>query len=349
VHRVRSARFGRRRLIGRAIDYLGFYLNAMLAMLRWTRPGDIIVAMTDPPLLSVCAAIVAKRRHAVLINWLQDVFPEIAESVGVLRLPRAASSVVRSVRDWSLRAADRNVVIGTGMYRHICRLGIGPTKQRVIENWADGETLSPMPAASSTLRRSLPPGVEFVVEYSGNLGRAHDYATILEAATALRSERGWLFLMIGGGEYMHRLRLEAERRSLENVRFLPYQPRETLPDSLAAADVHLSCLLPSLEGLVVPSKFYGILAAGRPILVISDPDGEQARIVRAQGCGAVVCAGDAQGLVDELRRMRSDPEWMHGAGEQARLLFERRYTLEKASGEWLAILKDAEARHRMRR
>ena len=133
-------------------------------------------------------------------------------------------------------------------------------------------------------------------------------------------------------------RRNAWRLQLDNVRFLPYQPRETLGESLAAADVHLSCLLPTMEGLIVPSKFYGILAVGRPVITIGDPDGEQARVVRAEDCGAVVSCGDGPALVDVLRQMRSDPSWVRAAGQRARGLFERRYTLAQATRKWLQIL-----------
>jgi glycosyltransferase involved in cell wall biosynthesis len=107
---------------------------------------------------------------------------------------------------------------------------------------------------------------------------------------------------------------------------------------LSAADVHISCLLPTLEGLIVPSKLYGILAAGRPVIVIGDPDGEQARLVRGAHCGSVIAPGDARGLVDELRRMRSDHEWMREAAVSARRLFERRFTPPAAASKWRAVL-----------
>jgi glycosyltransferase involved in cell wall biosynthesis len=347
VHRVGSTRFGRWHLLGRALDYASFYLSSAAALLEWTRAGDIVVAMTDPPLLSIPAAVVARARRAYLINWLQDMFPEIAVSLGVPRLPRWLTGLLHRMRNWSLRAAEHNVVIGVGMYHLVCRLGVPLAKQRLIQNWADSEAVSPRPGQYSSLRRTLSPQPQFVVQYSGNLGRAHEYQTILQAAEALQSEAGWLFLMIGGGVNMQQLRAEVERGGLTNFCFLPYQPREGLADSLAAADVHLSCLLPSLEGLVVPSKFYGILAAGRPVIVIGDPDGEQARIVRAENCGAVLRTGDGAGLADELRQMRRDPDWLRQAGERARALYERRYTLEKAGGKWLAILRDVESRHRV--
>jgi glycosyltransferase involved in cell wall biosynthesis len=338
IHRCWSAHFGRDRLLGRGIDYLSFFLSATVAMMKWVRRGDVLVAMTDPPLISICAALVAKTRRATLINWLQDIFPEVATASNI-RMPAWIAAALTWARNWSLRAAHRNVVLGQRMRRVVSRLVVPAAKQQVIENWADALAVIPPAADCSTLRRSLCAGHEFIVQYSGNLGRVHEFQTMLGAAEELRSEAGWLFLFVGGGANMTLLQAEAKRSNLTNMRFLPYQPREALTDSLAAADVHVTCLRPVMEGLVVPSKFYGILAAGRPIIVIGDPDGEQARIVRAEGCGITVACGDSKPLVDELRRMRADPEWMRAAAQRARALFERRYTLQQAARKWAQLLQ----------
>lgn len=336
IHRCWSARNGRDHLIRRSFDYLSFLGTAVAAMLKWTRSGDIVVAMTDPPMLSVCAALVTKWRGAVLINWLQDVFPEIASALKV-SLPPGLGAILRVFRNWSLRQARWNVVIGKRMESFVTQQGVPAERQRVIENWAD-KAIEPQLAQRSALRRGLKAEGMFVVQYSGNLGRAHEFQTILAAMEELRLEPNWLFLFVGGGANMKRLQVEVAARNLANVLFLPYQPRETLGDSLAAADVHLACLLPALEGLIVPSKFYGILAAGRPIVLIGDPDGEQARVVRAEGCGSVVSCGDSATLVRELRQMRLNPSWLQDMGGRARSLYEDRYTIHAAILKWLDVL-----------
>jgi glycosyltransferase involved in cell wall biosynthesis len=131
---------------------------------------------------------------------------------------------------------------------------------------------------------------------------------------------------------------EARRLAIANILFLPHRARQDLGDSLAAADVHLSCLLPAMEGFIVPSKFCGILAAGRPVIVIGDPDGEQGSIVRSEGCGDVVASGDAAALVQDLRRMRADPERLRTAGVKARAVFARLYTMGRATSNWISLL-----------
>ena len=338
VHRCWSLRFGRHRLAGRAADYVSFLLSATLRLWTLVRRGDVLVAMTDPPMLSVSAALIARRRGAQLVNWLQDVFPEVAIALKVAPLPSWAGAALLGARNWALRVAARNVVLGPSMRRRVRALGIAPAAVPVIANWADGELLKPRPPQWSSLRRSLCAQPSFVIQYSGNLGRAHEYQTLLGAAQELCAEQDWLFLFSGAGAGMQSLRQKAEQSGLQNMRFLPLQPREHLADSLAAADVHVTCLLPSLEGLIVPSKLYGILAAARPVIVIGDPDGEQARAVRAARCGSVIRCGDSAGLVDELRRMRANPDWLQEAGQNARALFERRYTLAGAVDRWRELL-----------
>jgi glycosyltransferase involved in cell wall biosynthesis len=339
VHRCWSTRFGRAGLTGRLLDYKSFYTSAVLAALRLTRPGDILIALTDPPMLSVGLAWVARRRGAKLINWLQDLFPEVAIALKVTRLPAWLQRLLLRLRNDSLRAAAMNVVLGERMRERVQALGIAPERITVIENWADGEAIRPMEASRSALRASLPPGTEFVVQYSGNLGRAHEYQTILGAAQILCCEPGWQFVMIGGGANMVRLQTEARKLVIPNMLFLPYRPREELADSLAAADVHLSCLLPEMEGLIVPSKFYGILAAGRPVIVIGDREGEQGRLVRDENCGDAVSSGDPVGLSQLLRALRTDPQQCLEQGRRARALFDRRYTPRQALAKWREVFQ----------
>jgi len=182
-----------------------------------------------------------------------------------------------------------------------------------------------------------------VVAYSGNLGRAHDATTILEAACASQSDADIVFLMIGGGAGMRSLEMQVRARGLTNFRFAPYQPREALSDSLAAGDVHLVSLRPELEGLIVPSKLYGILAAGRPVVFIGDPDGELARLIASAEVGASVRSGDSAGLCRVLRALREDETGRLRMGIRARKVFEERYTLAAAVARWREVLSAAAA------
>ncbi len=301
IRRVWSTRFGRAGLAGRAIDYLSFYASAFFAM-RAERDA-VIIAMTDPPMLSVLATLASNR----VVNWLQDLFPEVAESLGI-KAPR----VLRTIRNWSLRRAKANVVLGDLMAARVPN----PT---VIHNWADAN-LHPIAMQND----------RFVVGYSGNLGRAHEFETILGAMRELPDVK---FLFTGGGAQLERVKREATA----NAEFRPYAPREQLSESLSSADAHLVSLQPSLEGLIVPSKFYGILAVARPVIFIGARDGEVARLILEHRCGAVVEPGDVEGLKRAIREVASDPEM----GERGRALYLARFAPQHAFAAWERVLENA--------
>ncbi|MDP8986454.1 MAG: glycosyltransferase family 4 protein [Pseudomonadota bacterium] len=343
VHRVTTTRFGRTRLPGRALDYASFYVNCALMLLKLVRRGDVLVAKTDPPLLSIVAAAIAKTKRAALINWLQDVFPEVASKLGANPLPAWLDRAVRGMRDASLRAAAMNVSIGGRMRAYLAGRGIPESQLCVIENWADGDAIQPKPAAMSALRARLNLLDRFVVCYSGNLGRAHEFATFLGAAEALKEDPNFIFLVIGGGAKMESLERAVAARALDNFRFLPYQPRDALADSLAAADVHLVSLLPGLEGLIVPSKLFGILAAGRASIFIGASDGEVGQVIERASCGRQVKVGDSPALVDTLRSLQADRAVLLSMGVRARQVFSGHYGVERALERWVALIGSAPA------
>jgi colanic acid biosynthesis glycosyl transferase WcaI len=343
IRRVWTSRFGRQSLVGRAFDYASFHVSAAFEMLRTVRRGDVLVAKTDPPMISVVAAAVAWLRGAVLVNWLQDVFPEVADKLTDQSLPGWLYGPVRALRDRSLRFARFNVVLGERMAAHISARGVPPDRIRIIENWADGSAITPRPAAESQLRVQQGLRNSFVVGYSGNLGRAHEYETFIQAAVSLRSIPGITFLFIGGGAKFNALRRRVEELGLTRFRFLPYQPRTALCDSLAAMDVHLACLLPDLEGLIVPSKAYGVLAAGRPLISIGDVDGELARMVRSRRCGSAFACGEGESLAAEILRLSQDREECEAMGQRARLAFQAGYSLNSAVARWEELLGSLQA------
>ena len=354
VHRVWTSRFGRTNLLGRAIDYATFYLSAAWRLWCLAKTGDVVIAKTDPPMLSVIAAPVVWLRGGRLVNWLQDVFPETAEALGVGgRAARVAYGLMRWLRNRSLKAAHVNVVLGERMARHISGLGVPSERVRIVPNWADGKVIAPVDRGANILREEWGLGDAFVVAYSGNLGRAHEIDTLLDAIAVV--ERGaaagrgmpgrgtrqpvlWLF--VGGGALFDPLKEEVARRGLISVRFRPYQPSELLAQSLSAADLHLVSLRPELEGLIVPSKFYGIAAAGRPAIFIGDTDGEIARLIRRHACGRTVAVGDGAGLAQTIIDLAADPAACQRMGVRARQAFEVDFDKPIAIARWGEVLHE---------
>jgi len=339
VHRVPSTGFGRDKLLGRSIDYISFYQSMWRCLVALARPGDIIVTKTDPPLTSVVAMTAARRNGARLVNWLQDIYPETAIALGVpfIRGPLAASLV--ALRNRSLREAEATVVVGDLMARKVETLGAPASRVHVIPNWCNDEEIQPVPQAKNPLRPAWGLAGQFVLGYSGNLGRAHEFETVLAAAERLRNEPQFIFLMIGGGKRFDELSRAVKRQGLtSSFRFTPYQEQKMLSNSLAVADAHWLSLNPKLEGLIVPSKFYGIAAAGKPIIVIGDKNGEIARRVQQHGCGIVVAPGDTDAMIDALRLLANAPRTISEMGRQARAMLDAHFTRQKALQRWSGLL-----------
>jgi glycosyltransferase involved in cell wall biosynthesis len=339
VHRVWTSAFGRGNLPGRALDYLTFYICTGFALLRLASPGDVVVAKTDPPLLSLVAGPIAWLKGARLINWLQDIFPEVAGAIGMGWAGGWLGRVLARLRDRTLRSAYLNVVLGSTMQRYLISRGVGESKLRVIHNWADGISIRPVLANANRLRREWGYSDRFVVMYSGNLGRVHEFQTIIEAAEQLRRDEKILFLFVGGGQQASFVRNQSVTRRLQNVEFQPYQSREVLGESLCVGDVHLISLRPEVDGLIVPSKFYGIAAAGRPTIFVGSLDGEIAQIIDREQCGIAVRSGDASGLVAAIGRLKSDPVLLQRYGDNARRVFDGRFDKRIALADWEEVLK----------
>jgi len=339
VHRVAEAPatlgLGRR-----ALAYLRFYGAAR----RWAAAnvarGDIVVFKTDPPMLSAMVSPIATRHGAMVVNWLQDLFPEVAAECGVPGAGGPTGAVLRRIRNRSLKLASRNVVIGERMAKHVlAQGGAGSMHVEVIHNWADGIAIRPVPHESNTLRQKWALADRFVLEYSGNLGRVHEFGTLIEAAQQLEDHREILFVIVGRGPRLAEVQAKVKALKLPNVRFEPHQDREMLSMSLGLGDVHLSTLHPRFEGLVHPSKLYGVMAVGRPTIFIGDPKGETAEILRQTGAGLCVPTGDAEGMVRAVLALRDDPECRKAMERNARQAFEAHYDMPVAFARWESLLR----------
>ena len=338
IHRLPTTRLGRHWLPGRALDYATFYVTALLAILRRARRGDVVLAKTDPPLLSVVVGWAARWRGARLVTWQQDLFPEVAASLGLKWADGPLGRALVALRNRSLRRAEANVVLNDRMAERLAAENV-TNGVRVVANWSDGG-IRPVPSGDNPLRRDWDLADRFVVGYSGNLGRAHmaDAIAELVRASADLDRLAWLF--VGAGAGLDRLRTQVAAAA--DVQFRPYQPRERLSASLSVPDVHLVSLDPACEGLIVPSKLYGILAAGRPVAFLGDPNGAVAREVRAFDLGVVLDVARPQSWAPSLARLRDEPARCAAMGRRARARFERAYRPAHALARWEAVLAGGE-------
>jgi colanic acid biosynthesis glycosyl transferase WcaI len=335
VHRLWTSRFGRIGLPGRALDYATFYSSAFLALLATARRGDVLLAKTDPPLISVVAWLVARLRGATLVNWCQDLFPETAAALGFDVATGLTGRILLRLRNASLKGAAMNVAVCDSMAERLQAEGIPSERITVIHNWVDGERIRPLAAIANPLRREWGLSSKFVVCYSGNLGRVHDVEAIIELIGALEDEPETVMLFIGAGVGYRRLKdIVGDCRIAKTV-FRPYQPRERLGESLTAPDLHIVSLRSDCEGMVMPSKLYGILAAGRPVLSIGNPGGSVARIVRDYGAGLIAAPGRMDAIAAEIGALRRDPARLEQMGANARSAYENTFSRDASLQAWI--------------
>jgi glycosyltransferase involved in cell wall biosynthesis len=337
IYRAWSTNFGRASLPGRLLDYASFYLGAWLTLRSLCDDNTVVVAKTDPPLISVVAHQVITARGGQQVNWLQDVFPEVGEHLGMRILAGRLGVWLKAIRNRSLKAAACNVVLGERMSQLVQSCGVPPARIRIIHNWSDAESIEALPRTNNPLLRQWGLQDKFVVMYSGNMGRAHEFDTVLDAASLLANDPTIVFLFVGAGAKREAVAHTAHARGLSNIVFKPYQPRELLGASLSAGDVHLISLLPELEGLIVPSKFYGVLAAGRPSIFIGDPDGELARLIQRHQIGRAFSIGQASEVATAIRQYAEQSN--SDDGRRARQLLLSEYQAALALQHWESLLQ----------
>ena len=299
----------------RLASYLSFLCGAAWHALRMARQ-DVVVTMTTPPLLACVGTLLQRFRGSRHFIWEMDVYPDIAVGLGVLGARSAVARVLAGIADYSRRRADGIIAVGECMKTRLIAHGIDAGKIHVVENWADGERITP---------RAFPEGTALRVHYSGNLGLAHDVETIRGAMLALGGDARFEFIFAGGGPQRGELERCCREHETGNVRFESYCGREELGDRLAEGHIGLVTQRAETLGSVVPSKTYGIMAAGRPVLFIGPREATPARIIREFRCGWHLECGDVRGVVDLLHFLEGRREEIYEAGGRARRAFEGNY------------------------
>ena len=338
VVRVRSTSYDRSQLHLRAANYASYLGDTVLTALRGERP-DLVLCMTDPPVVGDIGLLVARRFGVPLLVISQDVFPEIAERVKRLEQPLVLGALRRLVALY-LKRADRVVAIGPTMKRRLEAKGAPAERIEVIPNWVDTTELAPEDRHNAWSREQ---GLDdaFVVMHSGNVGYAQDLDTLVRAATFLRDLDRLQILVVGFGARHGELTQLAQRLEVTGtVRFLGYQPRHRLRLSLAAADLHFVGLARGLSGFVVPSRVYGILAVGRPVLVSADAESETVTLAEEAGCGIVVPPGRPELVAGVIRDVVEGRRSLEGMGEAGRAWVEREADGEVAFARYRRVIAD---------
>jgi colanic acid biosynthesis glycosyl transferase WcaI len=318
IVRARGTTLSPRRFAGRAANYLTYFCSALMTAIRLPRQ-DVTIALTDPPIIGL-AALAARPRHG-MVFFCQDIFPEVAGLLEDFHSP-----TINALLEWLnrllVRRAARIVALGDTMAsRLIHGKGANPAKVTVIHNWADTSAIVPSEKRNAF---SVAHGLDakFVVLHAGNIGLSQNLDVVIEAATLLKARRDIVILFIGDGNRRAALEAAATSRGLDNVRFVPFQPRDQLRWTYASSDVCLVSLKPGLAGYIVPSKLYPILAAGRAYIAAVEPLSEVAALTQRHRCGVLVEPGDAAQLADTIARLADQRAERDAMGVRARIASE---------------------------
>ena len=314
VERVGSTSYSRIRMGPRVSNYLTYLSLAMPRALALCRDIDVILAMTDPPVAGIAGAMLARLTGRPFVYNVRDLYPDMALGAGIVRPSRWLEAWEKLHRR-ALRQAARVVVLGEDMRERIVAKGVDAARVVVVR---DG-TLMPdtLPQADHPLAQEMRCNFRFVVLHAGNLGFYGAWKTLISAAQMLGKD-GIGLVFVGDGAL--RSQLEGLAEGCPAVRFLPFRPPQEVPYVLAAGDLHAVTVRRGLEGVVVPSKLYAILAAGRPVLALAPEESDVARIVHRAGCGVVVDPDDPTALAEAVRALSRDPERVCEMGRRARAI-----------------------------
>ncbi|MFZ0889782.1 MAG: glycosyltransferase family 4 protein [Candidatus Binataceae bacterium] len=316
VTRTWGTRLSKKRLATRLVNLGSYYLAAAAATLGVAKP-DVVIAQTDPPLLG---AALKRRWRCRLVYNVRDLYPDIAVVTGGVK-SRSLLALLEHANRVAYAVSDLIIVLGQDMARRLIGKGVPAQKVTVVTDWADCEQIRPIEDGPFSAEF----GGKFVVMYSGNLGLSQQLEVVLEAADRLRDDQRIVFALIGEGARKAALQKQASSMCLPNVRFLPYSPKSRLAESLSAGDLHLIALRPGLSGRMVPSKVYGIMAAGRPFIAIMEETAEVARLARQHSVGLVATPGDGANLARVVKQAADDRTAIRMMGQRARRLAEERF------------------------
>jgi colanic acid biosynthesis glycosyl transferase WcaI len=313
VIRVGSTDYPRYQMKRRVLNYLSYVALAIPCALLMS--CDVVLAMTDPPFEGIVGAFVALLKGKSYIYNIRDLYPDMAVG-GAIVEPGLLSRTWERLHRWALRRANRVIVLGNDMRVRIIGKGVDPSRVAVVRDGADiPPPGSPPPQLDSEVIRRIRGGFQFVLLHAGNLGFYGDWETILAAARQLADQKiGLVFV----GDGAQRARLEAAAAGASNIRFLDFFPVSKIPSVLAAPDVHLISIKEGLEGVIVPSKLYGILVAGKPVIAVAPISTDAVTLGAEQGFSQGVAPGATSALVALVRRLSGDPAEVQKMGRAAR-------------------------------
>ncbi len=338
IRRSRTTRILSQRIRGKAINGLIFCLRAGLHLLKTASRGDVLLVTTAPPFLPLLGYLANLCFGVPYVCLIYDLYPDVAVELQVVSRHHRLVRLWQKINQIVWRKAKTVIVLSPTMKNRVLAQcpDIGD-RIAVIHSWADPQHIIPIPKEQNWFAHQHNLVQKFCVLYSGNMGRCHDMETILQAAYHLRNEP-IQFVFIGNGAKYQTCQEQAKQLGLTQLTFLPYQDKECLPYSLTACDLSLVSISPGMEGLVAPSKLYGILAAGRPVAAICEPHSYLHEILADANCGQAFNNGDSLGLAQFIRHLAANPEQTQTLGIQGRRYLEKHFTPEHIAEQYGEVL-----------
>lgn len=341
VERSQTTRFWRSRIRGKGINGLLFFFRTIFYFLKASNRKDLVLLTTAPPFLPIAGYIANRLFGLPYICLIYDLYPDIAVELEVVSDRHWLTRLWNWLNQKVWQRAQQVIVLSSTMKARVQNnCPKIADKITVIHNWADPDWIVPIAKEDSWFAYQHDLVNTFTVLYSGNLGRCHDLDTILEAARLLQKEP-IQFVFIGDGAKLEPCIEQVNELGLDNCRFLPYQDKLTLPYSLTACDLSLVSVNPGMEGLVAPSKLYGILASGRPVAVICEPHSYLQKLIADAKCGAVFNNGDGKGLAKFIRLLASDRQLTEQMGNSGRFYLEAHFTPEIIAKQYSELIQQA--------
>jgi len=351
IIRLKNTIFSKYRMAGRVLNYLTFHFLVYFNVLFCERP-DLVFVLSTPPFISFSGLMLKVFKGSKVIYDVQDLFPDLAVELGKLK-NRQFIEFLKKLSKLIVKKVDRVVVVGEYMEKRIREELLREISESTsaddhiitIHNWADGskiKVLDDKDAEDNYLKKKWGLEGKFVVLYSGNIGYLHEFDTIISAAEDIQNkeDKDIVFVFIGEGIKKEYIKKKAKEKGLNNILFFTYQPREMLTHSLGLADVSLVTLENGFEGMVVPSKIYGILASGKPVIAVVGGESEIVEIIREGKCGRVIKIGNYQALVDSIMNYYKDRKKCRKDGLNGRRYFEKNFDRKIATKKYIEVIKE---------
>ena len=310
IERVGSTAYPRFQMSRRVSNYLTYLSLAIPRALSIS--SDVVLAMTDPPIEGIAGALVARLSGRPFVYNIRDLYPDMAVGGSIVR-PGSFTARWEALHRWALRRAARVIVLGEDMRDRIVAKGVDPARVVVSR---DGIVIpETVPSPENSVAREIRGDFRFALVHAGNMGFYGAWQTLISAVRMLEKEGvGLVFI----GEGAMKPQVEAMAEGCRAIRFLPFRPASEVPLVLSSGDMHVVTVKRGLEGVVVPSKLYPTLAAGRPVLGVAPEESDVVRIIRRTGCGVAANPDDPTSVAEAIRSVLHDSEKLQTMGRRAR-------------------------------